>query len=94
MKLKIKDKEYHTARVPNYNRLITMLETLFQSNPKKFKYHGIYDKGELGILVCGVDKGGIREFELFYSIKDIHLYFDRHVKKIITHGERRLTAGY
>ena len=90
MRLKIKDKTYDTIRVPNYNRYISMLETLFMSNPKKFKYHGIIDKGILGILVCGTDKLGVREFEKFYPIRDIHFYFDRHVKNIITLGERRL----
>ena len=92
MKIKIKDKEYTSIKVPQYNRLRSMLEILFSSNPNKFAFHGIKQKGRAGILVCGVDKRGVRDFQKFYPIKDIHFYFNKHITLLKKEGERRFTT--
>ena len=93
MKIKIKDKFYNTAKIPQYNRLKNMLKILFKDNPKQAKFHGIVHKGRLGILACGEDKRGIREFIRFYPIDDIHFYFNKHINKLRRTGEKRLMGG-
>ena len=90
MKIKIKDNEYESIKIPQYNRLRNMLEVLFCSNPKRFHFHGIIKNGKRGLLVCGEDKKGVREFQKFYPITDIHFYFNKHVKHLREDGERRL----
>ena len=92
MKIKIKDNTYETIKVPQYNRLRSMLMTIFSANPTKFDFHGIIKKGKRGILVCGTDKNKIREFQRFYPISDIHHYFNRYIRLLKKNGERRLTT--
>lgn len=92
MKIKIKDKYYTPIKVPQYNRLRNMLEIIFSSNPTKFDFHGIRQEGKIGLLVCGADSMNVREFEKFYSIKDIHFYFNKHITLLKEEGERRLTT--
>ena len=92
MKIKINNKEYESAKIRYYNNLINSLKIILADNSqlKHFKYHGIIHKNDHGILVCGIDSKGVRPFEKFYSIRDIHHYFNKHLQKIHQSGERRL----
>lgn len=91
MKIKIKGKDYESVKIPQYNRLRGMLEILFCNNPKEFDFVGVVKNGKKGILVCGEDKKGVREFQKFYPITDIHFYFNKHIRQLKKQGERRLT---
>jgi hypothetical protein len=85
MKIKIKDKEYSTAKIPKYNQLTTKLKMLLTDNKhsKDFKFYGVWNKGQIGILICGLGSGGTMEFERFYPIKDINYYFNNLTKRIL-----------
>lgn len=85
MKLKIKDKYYENAFVPNYGVLIDRLKIILNNNKnlKTFQYYGIVKNDKVGILVEGIDSLGVREFQNFYSIYEINFYFNELVKRLI-----------
>jgi len=67
-----------------FNNLIWKLRHILSANPNldKFKYDGVkclterYPQIEqVGILVDGLDAYGVRDFQRFYSVKDIHFLF-------------------
>lgn len=84
MKLKIKDKYYEHAYVPNYSNLVNKLKMILNNNQKlkTFQYYGIAINDKVGILVDGVDSLGVREFQNFYSIYSINFYFNELNKRL------------
>ena len=93
MEIKIKGKSYKTAHIRYSESLKNKLMMIFNDNhnKNKFKFYNIYNEGESGLLVCGLGSKDIREFERFYSIKDIHFYFNRLVKDVM--GSRKTVIG-
>jgi len=82
MKIKINDKWYWTAKIPKYNQLTSKLDKILERNKNEREYVGIANKGKLGILVNGVGNLGISNFQRFYSINDIHFYFNKHIARL------------
>ncbi len=90
MEINIKNQTYYTAKIPKYNKLITKLNVLLQDNRNKREYHGIYNKGKIGILVYGTNSIGSSDFVKFFSINDINFYFTKHIERLKNHEKWRL----
>lgn len=69
-----------------YNRLIWKLRMILSDSPylDEFKYSSVKylterypQKEQIGILVEGLDSMGIKKFQKFFSVKDIHFHFDQ-----------------
>ncbi len=74
--LKTKGKEYFPVRINNFNKYRAKLLSFIGRNQNLY-LEGVKDvsSGLFGILVKGKDMEGIRDINLFYSLRDINFFY-------------------
>lgn len=70
-------------KIPKYSELKAKLLMILSDNKRSssFSYLGTKIDNQLGIMVNGCSPDGVRDFERFFSIKDIEHYFNRYRNK-------------